>query len=116
MPFSLRDRDSILDSMRNSDVVINFIGKHYETKHAIPTRRKDGSLSRVNYSFEDVHVTGAATIAELAKQAGVKSFVHISSLSANELSHSKWSRTKAAGEVAVKEKFPDAVSLVIDIP
>lgn len=98
--------------MRNSDVVVNFIGKHYETKHLVPTRRDDGKLSRVNFSFDDVHVKGAATIAELAKEAGVKSFIQISSLSANENSASAWSRTKAAGERAVRERFPEAVGLL----
>jgi dTDP-4-dehydrorhamnose reductase len=95
--------------MRNSDVVVNFIGKHYETKHLVPTRRGDGSLSRVNFSFEDVHVTAAADLAELAKEAGVKTFIQISSVSADANSTSKWSRTKMAGEMAVREKFPEAV-------
>ncbi len=104
-----------MESMRSSDVVVNFIGKHYETKHAIPTRRDDGRLSRVNYSFEDVHVIGAATIAELAKEAGVKSFIQISALSANEKSASNWSRTKAAGEIAVREKFPEAVRAAFNV-
>ena len=35
-----------------SDIVVNLIGKYYETKHVVPTRREDGSLSRVNYSYE----------------------------------------------------------------
>jgi NADH dehydrogenase (ubiquinone) 1 alpha subcomplex subunit 9 len=109
MPFSPRDRDSIRESLENSDIVINMIGKHYETKHLVPTRRADGSLSRVNYDFEEVNVTIPETIAEIAKEAGVKAFIHVSALSADKNSLSKWSRTKAEGEEAVRRKFPDAI-------
>lgn len=52
IPFSPRDEESIIQSIKNSDVVINLIGKYYETKHLVPTRREDGSISRVNYSYE----------------------------------------------------------------
>ena len=30
---------SIRASMASSDVVVNLVGKHYETKHVVPTRR-----------------------------------------------------------------------------
>merc|ERR1719453_823865 len=40
MPFSPRDDASIMETIRSSDVVINMIGKHYETKHIVPTRRE----------------------------------------------------------------------------
>jgi NADH dehydrogenase (ubiquinone) 1 alpha subcomplex subunit 9 len=98
-----------MESLQYSDVVINLVGKHYETKHIVPTRRADGSLSRTNYDFEEVHVTIAETIAELAKEAGVKSFIHVSALSADVNSKSKWCQTKARGEAAVRSKFPEAV-------
>jgi NADH dehydrogenase (ubiquinone) 1 alpha subcomplex subunit 9 len=96
-------------SLRSSDVVINMIGKHYETKHLVPTRRANGKLSRVNYGFEEVNVTIPATLAELAAEAGVKSFIHVSALSADLESKSEWSRTKAQGEIAVREHFPNAI-------
>jgi NADH dehydrogenase (ubiquinone) 1 alpha subcomplex subunit 9 len=105
----LRDRESIRKSLQNSDIVINAIGKHYETKHAVPTRRADGTLSRVNFSFDEIHVQAAEVIAELAKEEGVKGMIHLSSLSADENSACNWSRTKALGEMAVRDKFPDAV-------
>ena len=35
-----------------SDIVINLIGKHYETKHVVPTRRADGKISRINYTYD----------------------------------------------------------------
>ena len=85
------------------------IGKHYETKHIVPTRRADGSLSRVNYGFEEVNVEIPRTLARLAREAGVKSFIHVSALSASPTSLSEWSRSKARGELAVREEFPDAI-------
>jgi NADH dehydrogenase (ubiquinone) 1 alpha subcomplex subunit 9 len=109
MPFSPRDEDSIMESIKNSDVVINMIGKHYETKHIVPTRREDGELSRVNYDFDETHVEIPRTLARLCKEAGVENFIHVSALSADANSESKWSRTKAAGEIAVREEFSDAI-------
>lgn len=37
-------------------------GKHYETKHAVPYRNVNGKLSRVNYTFEEVHVEAPAKV------------------------------------------------------
>lgn len=97
--------------MKNSDVVINLIGKHYETKHLVPTRRANGKLSRVNYDFEEVHVTIPRTIARIAKEAGVQAFIHVSALSADVNSQAEWSRSKARGELAVRDVFPESVRI-----
>lgn len=109
IPFSPRDEDSIRESLATSDVVINLVGKHYETKHVVPTRRANGRLSRVNYGYEEVNVTIPQTLARLAREAGVRSFIHMSSLSANADSPSAFNKTKALGEVAVRNEFPDAI-------
>ena len=116
IPFSPRDDDSIRESLKNSDIVINLIGKHYETKHIVPTRRADGKLCRVNYDFDEVHCAIPQRLARLAKEAGVPSFVHVSALSADLESASKWSRSKAKGEIAVREAFPEAVIIVLSSP
>lgn len=109
MPFSARDEESIKESIAHSDIVINLIGKHYETKHIVPTRRADGTLSRVNFDFDEVHNAIPRRLARLAKEAGVQSFIHVSALSADVDSLSKWSQTKAKGEAAVREEFPSAI-------
>jgi NADH dehydrogenase (ubiquinone) 1 alpha subcomplex subunit 9 len=109
LPFSPRDHDSIREAIKNSDVVINMIGKHYETKHIVPTRRADGKLSRVNYSFDEVNNEIARTLAKLSKEAGVQSFIHVSALAADLESGSVWAQTKAKGEAAVREEFPNAI-------
>ena len=78
MPYSTRDLESVKKTMTHSDVVINLIGKHYETKHFVPTRRANGNLSRVNYDLEEVHVTIPRMLAREAKKAGAKAFIHMS--------------------------------------
>jgi len=109
LAFSPRDEESIIEAIKNSDIVINMIGKHYETKHLVPTRREDGQLSRINYSFDEVHVDIPKKIAKLSKEHGVKTFIHVSSLAADLESKSVWSQSKAKGDVAVREAFPGAI-------
>ena len=55
--------------MKYSDIVINCIGREYETR---------------NFKFKDVNVTGPATLARIAKEMGVKRFIHISSINASD--------------------------------
>jgi len=109
MPFSGRDEDSIRESMKSSDVVVNFIGKHYETKHFVPHRTINGKPSRVNFTFDEIHCEMAGTIARLAKEAGAETFIHVSALGADINSESEWNRSKAKGEAAVREVFPEAI-------
>lgn len=109
MPFSPRDEVSIYDAVKNSDLVINLIGKEYETKHLVPTRRADGTISNTNYGYEETLVTIPQTIARISREAGVKAFIHMSALSANPNSKSKWARCKARGEEVVRQEFSDAI-------
>lgn len=99
-PFHPRDRDSIFEAVEGSDIVINLIGKHYQTKHMLPWW--------INYTYDDVHVDVARTIAEVAAEAGVPRLVHVSSLLATPNSPSEWAASKYRGEVAVRKAFPDA--------
>jgi NADH dehydrogenase (ubiquinone) 1 alpha subcomplex subunit 9 len=50
MPYELRDEASIKKAMRHSNVVINLIGRDWETK---------------NFKFEDIYVDGPARIARI---------------------------------------------------
>lgn len=80
----------------------------------------DGSFAVVNLvgvlkesgrnRFQSVHSEGAKHLAELAASLGVKRFVQISSL-VGESPTSGYGRTKAAGEAAVLEAFPEATIL-----
>ncbi|KAH6569704.1 hypothetical protein BASA50_009699 [Batrachochytrium salamandrivorans] len=91
--FDLRVDDQIAECLRHSDVVYNLIGRDYETK---------------NFNFEQVHVEGARKLARIAKENNVPKFIHVSALNASEDSPSEFLRTKALGEKAVLEEFPDA--------
>ncbi|KAF1332487.1 Nadh dehydrogenase, partial [Globisporangium splendens] len=95
-----RDRDSIRAAVEGSDVVINLIGKHYQTKHILPWW--------INYTYDDVHVEVARTIAEVSAEVGVPRLIHHSSILAKPNSPSVWAASKYRGEVAVKKAFPNA--------
>ena len=61
-----------------------------------------------NFTFDDVHVTGAGRIAKVSASIGVPRLVHVSHLNASPTSTSQFYRSKAAGESAVREAFPAA--------
>lgn len=61
-----------------------------------------------NFSYTDVNVEGARRIARIAYDAGVSRFIHLSHLNADHDSKSYLYRSKAEGEEAVREAFPDA--------
>jgi uncharacterized protein YbjT (DUF2867 family) len=60
-------------------------------------------------SFKALHVEGPRTIARAAREAGVSRLVHVSAIGADPKSASRYARTKAEGEAAVLEEFPDAI-------
>jgi uncharacterized protein YbjT (DUF2867 family) len=73
--------------------VVNLVAILYETRRQ---------------SFEAVHVDLAGRIARAAKAAGAERFLHISALGADAASPAAYARTKAAGEAAVRDAFPEA--------
>ncbi|KAJ2552842.1 Protein-lysine N-methyltransferase efm5 [Coemansia sp. RSA 1933] len=93
MEFDIRNPQQIEECVRHSDVVINLIGRNYETK---------------NFSLDHVHVQGAQRIAEISREAGVSRFIHMSNIGAKTNAHSDVMVTKAFGEQRVRESFPGA--------
>ncbi len=61
--------------------------------------------------FDRVHGEGAGRIARIATAAGVARLVHLSAIGADPASPSAYGRSKAAGEIAVRQAFPDATIL-----
>ena len=59
-------------------------------------------------TFHTVHVELAARIANAARQAGIRRFVHISGIGAAAASHSPYIRSRGEGEAAVQTAFPGA--------
>lgn len=99
-PYHLMDEDAIRKAVKYSNVVINLVGRDWETK---------------NFPFKEVHVEGARRLARIAREAGVEKFIHFSALNASPdpkpLVYSQGSgflRSKYAGENAVRDEFPDA--------
>lgn len=68
-PFDLRDEESIRRCIKYSNVVVNMIGRDWETK---------------NFKFHDVNVEGARTLARLCKEANVERFIHFSALNVGD--------------------------------
>jgi NADH dehydrogenase len=92
----INDERALAAVVAGSDAVINTVGILFE-------RRKQ--------SFDSIHHQGPARLAGLAKAAGVAHFVHISAISADPTAPASYSRSKAAGEEAVRAAFPGAVIL-----
>uniref|UniRef100_H3BG24 NADH dehydrogenase [ubiquinone] 1 alpha subcomplex subunit 9, mitochondrial n=2 Tax=Latimeria chalumnae TaxID=7897 RepID=H3BG24_LATCH len=88
------DKDTIRRAVEHSHVVINLVGREWETR---------------NFRFEDVYENIPREIASAAMKAGVEKFIHISHLNADMKSPSKYLRIKAVGEKVVREEFPDAI-------
>ncbi|XP_072857044.1 NADH dehydrogenase [ubiquinone] 1 alpha subcomplex subunit 9, mitochondrial isoform X2 [Pogona vitticeps] len=94
MEWDSRDKDSTRRALEHSNVVINLVGREWETR---------------NFKFEDVYVSIPRQIAQLSKEAGIEKLIHISHLNADINSPSKYLRNKAIGENVVREEFPDVI-------
>lgn len=93
---NVRNRESVARAVEDADAVVNLVGVLFE---------------KGEQSFEGAQSRGALNVAELAGQAGVKRFVQMSAIGADETSPSDYARTKAEGEKAVRDHFPEAVIL-----
>merc|ERR1719183_580236 len=74
MPFDARDTESVRAAIKPADIVINLIGKEYETRHVIPLV--------TNYTFSQVNMEIPRLIAELSAEEGADRLIHVSALSA----------------------------------
>ncbi|KAJ4851341.1 hypothetical protein Tsubulata_005711 [Turnera subulata] len=94
MKFDPRDEDSIKAVMAKANVVINLIGREYETR---------------NYSFEEVNHHMAEKLAMISREhGGIMRFIQVSCLGASTSSPSRFLRAKAAAEEAVLREIPEA--------
>jgi NADH dehydrogenase len=93
---NLRYPDSVRRAIEGADAVVNLVG----------ILAKSGPQT-----FRALHVAGARAAARAAREAGAKTYVHVSALGADRKANSRYARTKAAGEAAVLEEFPGAIIL-----
>ncbi|KAF8401998.1 hypothetical protein HHK36_012949 [Tetracentron sinense] len=97
MKYNPRDEDSIKAVMAKANVVVNLIGREYETR---------------NYSFEEVNHSMAEQLALIAKEhGGIMRFIQVSCLGASLSSPSRMLRAKAAAEEAILRELPEATIL-----
>ncbi|XP_020228545.1 NADH dehydrogenase [ubiquinone] 1 alpha subcomplex subunit 9, mitochondrial isoform X2 [Cajanus cajan] len=97
MKYNPSDESSVKAVMAKANVVINLIGRDYETR---------------NYSFEEVHYHMAEQLAKISKEhGGILRFIQVSSLGASSSSPSRMLRTKAAAEEAILRELPEATIL-----
>lgn len=93
---NIRDDASVAQVMMGADAVVNCVG----------ILAKQGKNT-----FDAVQAEGAARVARIASQQGVKKMVHVSAIGADADSKSDYARTKAEGEAGVLQHMPDAVIL-----
>lgn len=93
---NVRHRPSIADAIHGADAVINLVGLLHQTGPQ---------------TFNAVQSAGAAAIANLAKEEGIETFIHMSAIGADVESDSLYARTKGEAERAVREAMPAAVIL-----
>ncbi|CAB9510924.1 1 alpha subcomplex subunit 9, mitochondrial [Seminavis robusta] len=104
--YSPRDVESMKEVIADADVVINMIGKFYETWQPVQIDKFPYVGSQTNFTFEDANVTIPRQIAEICKELQVDHLIHLSSAAASPDSGSEWAKTKYEGELAIKEAFP----------
>lgn len=93
---NLRNPASVGRALDGAEACVNLVGILYESGRQ---------------GFQGLHYMGAKTVAEAAAARGITRLVQISAIGASEDSPSKYARTKAMGEAAVRAAVPTAVIL-----
>ncbi|MFQ5355130.1 MAG: complex I NDUFA9 subunit family protein [Mariprofundaceae bacterium] len=79
----ITDGSGLAEAVSGSDCVINLVGLLFE---------------KGRYSFEATHVQGTSHVLKACKDLGIKQYIHMSALGANQGSESAYARTKAMAE------------------
>ena len=96
MRADVTDAAAIARAVNGASIVINLVGILY------PSGRN---------TFDAVQGTAPGLIAKAAKEVGAEAMVHVSAIGADANSSSKYARSKAEGEKAVRAAFPEATIL-----
>ncbi len=91
---NVRNAASVARALDGAEACVNLVGILYETGRQ---------------RFQSIHAMGAKLVAETAARQGITNFVQMSALGADADSPSKYARTKAMGEAAVRESLPSAI-------
>jgi uncharacterized protein YbjT (DUF2867 family) len=90
---NVRNAASVARALDGAEACVNLVGVLHESGRQ---------------GFQAVHYMGAKTVAEAAARAGITKFVQMSAIGADENAPSKYARTKAMGEAAVRAALPTA--------
>ena len=93
---SFSDLSKLSYLINTSEIVINCVGILNEEK---------------NKKFRQIHSDAPEKLAILSKDLGVKKFIHISSIGADQNSDSDYAKSKGIGETKILNSFPDAIIL-----
>ncbi len=96
LPVDVTDEAATAAAIAGADAVVNLVGITAEGGR---------------FRFDAVHVEAAQRIARLAAAAGVRRLVHMSGIGVDPQSPSRYVRSKAAGEAAVRTALPAATVL-----
>jgi uncharacterized protein YbjT (DUF2867 family) len=91
---NLRNRESIAAAIHGASVVVNLAAVGVE---------------RGKQRFTAINVDGARNVAELTKQAGIGTLIHMSIIGADANSPSAFARSRALGEAEVRKAYPQAI-------
>jgi len=89
----VRDADAVAAAVKGADAVVNLVGILHPTG---------------GQSYNSIHVEAPRTIGRAAKAAGVSALAHVSTMNIDVDSQSAYARSKAEGEIALREEFPQA--------
>lgn len=92
----IKDDESVARALSGADMAVNLVGILYESG---------------KQKFDALQAEAAGRIAWSAKAKGVERLVHVSAIGADPDSPAKYASSKAEGEAAVLDAFPDAVIL-----
>jgi uncharacterized protein YbjT (DUF2867 family) len=93
---NVRFPGSLIAAAEGADAIVNLVGILFP---------------KGKQTFKAVQDEGARHVAEAARASGARALVHVSAIGADPHSPSIYARSKAEGESAVREAFPQAVIL-----
>ena len=89
----INDDRSVAAAVAGVEGVVNAVSLYVEGGHE---------------TFHSVHVTAAARVARLAREAGVERLIHVSGIGSEAESASPYIRSRGEGEKIVRDAFPAA--------
>jgi uncharacterized protein YbjT (DUF2867 family) len=87
------DADAVAAAVKGAHAVVNLVGILHPAG---------------GQNYQNMHVEAPRTIAKAAKAAGAGALLHVTTMNISPDSESAYARSKAEGEIAVREEFPQA--------